>query len=226
MKALALVLAAAQAAAPAAKPPAPAARPAAPAPVKPAAVVGQPVRPAAPPDLSWTDSDALTTTLARVDRRLRSGRPAASGTLVVTERQLNSYVNLELGPKIPAGLTEFRLALLPDGLAARALLDLDQVKGKVPSGAATGFLALLSGTVPVELRGRLVAANGTGRIEVSQASLGGVSLPPALVAQLVASSTKTAARPQGFDLQTPFPLPWRARQIRFEGGRALVDFFQ
>jgi hypothetical protein len=68
--------------------------------------------------------------------------------------------------------------------------------------------------------------NGTGRIEVREASVGGVSLPPALVAQLVAMSTRSATRPQGFDLQTPFPLPWKARQVRFEAGRALVDFFR
>lgn len=222
MNALALVLLAAQAAAPAAGPPT------APAPAKPAVTTapGQPVRPPAPPGLSWVDSDQLATTLARVDRRLRSGRPPADATLVVTERQLNSYVNLALGPKVPAGVSELRLSLVPDGLGASAMLDLDQVKGKVPSGAATGVLALLSGTVPVELRGRLATVNGTGRIEVREASVGGVSLPPALVAQLVAMSTRSATRPQGFDLQAPFPLPWKARQVRFEAGRALVDFFR
>jgi hypothetical protein len=220
--ALALVLLAAQAAAPAAKP-APA-----PAPAKPvvATAPGQPVRPPAPPGLSWADSDQLATTLARVDRRLRSGRPAADGTLVVTERQLNSYVNLALGPKVPAGVSELRLSLVPDGLGASAMLDLDEVKGKVPAGAATGVLALLSGTVPVELRGRLSTVEGTGRIEVREASVGGVTLPPALVAQLVSMSTRSATRPQGFDLQAPFPLPWKARRVRFEAGRALVDFYR
>jgi len=222
VNALALVLLAAQAAAPAGKPaPAPAA-------AKPvvATAPGQPVRPPAPPGLSWADSDQLATTLARVDRRLRAGRPAADGTLVVTERQLNSYVNLALGPKVPAGVSELRLSLVPDGLGASAMLDLDQVKGKVPGGAATGVLALLGGTVPVELRGRLATADGTGRIEVREASVGGVTLPPALVAQLVSMSTRSATRPQGFDLQAPFPLPWRARQVRFEAGRALVDFYR
>jgi len=185
----------------------------------------QPARAPAPADLSWDDSDQLSTTLARIDRRLRGGRPASRQTLVVTERQLNSYVNLALGPKIPAGVSELRVELRPDGLGARALLDLDRIRGKVPDGAASGVLALLSGTVPVELRGRLTAANGTGRIEVREASVGGVGLPTSLVAQLVAMSTRTEQRPQGFDIEAPFPLPWRARQVRFEAGRALVDFF-
>lgn len=220
-----------QAAAPGAqpRPAAPRPAPAAPAPAPPAApahAVGQPVRPPAPAGLSWDDSDQLSTTVARIERRLRSGRPAANQTLVVTERQLNSYVNLALGPKVPAAVSDLRLSLLPGGVGARAMLDLDRVKGKVPSGAVSGMLALLSGTVPVEMRGRLAAANGTGRIEVQEASVGGVGLPPSLVAQLVAMSTRTEKNPQGFDIQAPFDLPWKARQVRFEAGRALVDFFQ
>ena len=226
--ALSVLILAAQAAAPA-KPapvakPAPATAPAAPA--APARAVGQPVRPPAPAGLSWDESDQLSTTVVRIERRLRSGRPAASETLVVTERQLNSYVNLALGSKIPAAVSDLRLSLLPGGLGARAMLDLDRVKDKVPNGAASGMLALLSGTVPVELRGRLAAANGTGRIEVEEASVGGVGLPPSLVAQLVAMSTRSEKRPGGFDIQAPFDLPWKARQVRFEAGRALVDFFK
>jgi hypothetical protein len=228
--ALAVVILVSQAAAPA-KPapvakPAPAAATPASAAAPPARVAAQPVRPPAPDGLSWDESDQLSTTVARIERRLRSGRPAASETLVVTERQLNSFVNLALGPKIPAALSDLRLSLLPGGLAARAMLDLDRVKGKVPNGAASGILALLSGTVPVELRGRLAAANGTGRIEVQEASVGGVGLPASLVAQLVAMSTRTEKQPDGFDIQAPFELPWKARQVRFEAGRALVDFFK
>jgi hypothetical protein len=228
--ALAVVILVSQAAAPA-KPapvakPAPAAATPASAAAPPARVAAQPVRPPAPDGLSWDESDQQSTTVARIERRLRSGRPAASETLVVTERQLNSFVNLALGPKIPAALSDLRLSLLPGGLAARAMLDLDRVKGKVPNGAASGILALLSGTVPVELRGRLAAANGTGRIEVQEASVGGVGLPASLVAQLVAMSTRTEKQPGGFDIQAPFELPWKARQVRFEAGRALVDFFK
>jgi hypothetical protein len=188
--------------------------------------VSTPARRPAPAGLSWDESDRLSTTVSRVERRLRAGRPPSAETLVVTERQLNSYVNLALGPKIPAGVTDLRLQLLPDGLGARALVDLDRVKGKVPSGATGSMLGLLSGTVPVELRGRLATTNGSGRLELHEASVGGIPLPPSLVAQLVSSFTRTAKRPQGFDLQSPFPLPWKARQVRIEAGRALVDFLQ
>jgi len=102
------------------------------------------------------------------------------------------------------------------------MLDLDRVKSKMKGG--TGLLALLSGTVPVELTGRLAAANGTGRMEVEEAIVGGISLPPAMLAQMVSLSTRNEKRPAGIDILAPFELPWTARSVRLETGRALVDF--
>lgn len=184
-----------------------------------------PSRPPAPAGLSWEDSDALAVTLKRIDRRIRSGRPAASGTLVVTERQVNSYVNLALAAKIPPALSDLRISLQKDRLSARASLDLDQVKSKIPASAGAGLVALLSGSVPVELRGRLSSSEGTGRVDVEEALVGGVSLPPSLLAQIVSQSTRSEKRPGGFDILEPFPLPFTARRLRLEAGRALVDFF-
>ena len=183
---------------------------------------GQPVRPPAPAGLSWEDADYVAGTLARIERRLGAGKPASRQPIVVTERQLNSYVRLAV--KLPPALTNLELGLQKDTLLARGSLDLDQVKSSMPQGA--GLLALLSGTVPVELRGRFWGAEGKGRVEVEQATVAGVSLPSSLVAQIVSQSTKTAQRPQGFDILAPFPLPYTARRVRLEPGRALVEFYQ
>jgi len=186
---------------------------------------GNPVRPPAPAGLSWEDSDALARTVARVERRLKSGRPASREAIVVTEKQLNSYVNLALAAKIPPALSGLVFRLDRDRLGATGLLDLDRVKSKIPPGAGAGLLAFLSGSVPVELRGRFSSAEGQGRVEVEEALVGGIGLPPSLVAQIVAQSTRSEKRPQGFDILAPFPLPYTARRLRLEPGRALVDFF-
>ena len=79
------------------------------------------------------------------------------------------------------------------------------MKSKVPQGRGAGLLAFLSGTVPVELRGRFSSADGTGQVEVEEALVAGVSLPPALVAQIVSQSTRSAKRPAG--LRHPVPVP-------------------
>ena len=183
---------------------------------------GQPVRPPAPAGLSWEDADYVAGTIARIERRLGAGKPASRQPIVVTERQLNSYVRL--ATKLPPALTDLELGLQKDTLLARGTLDLDQVKSRMPQGA--GLLALLGGTVPVELRGRLWSAEGTGRVEVEQATVAGISLPASLVAQIVSQSTRNAQRPQGFDILAPFPLPYTARRVRLEPGRALVEFYQ
>jgi hypothetical protein len=186
---------------------------------------GVPLRPPAPAGLSWDDADWLNETVARVERRLGAGKPASRETIVVTERQLNSWVNLSLAAKIPAGVSGFEVGLLKDRLLARGTLDLDRVKSKVPQGVGTGLLTFLTGSVPVELRGRFSSAEGRGHLEVEEALVGGITLPTALVAQIVSQSTRTADRPQGFDILAPFPLPYTARRVRLEPGRALVEFF-
>jgi hypothetical protein len=183
---------------------------------------GDPVRPPAPAGLSWEDADQVAQTVDRVERRLKAGKPASRGTIVLTERQLNSYVNLSLAAKIPPALSSLELGLLKDRLRARGMLDLDRVKSKLPQGA--GLLAFLSGTVPVELLGRFSSADGTGRVDVEEALVAGISLPPSLLAQIVSQSTRSEQRPKGFDIQAPFPLPFGARRVWLEPGRALVDF--
>ena len=187
---------------------------------------GDPVRPQAPAGLSWADADWVAETVARVERRLSAGKPASRQTIVVTERQLNSWVNLSLASKIPEGLSAVELGLQKDRVVARGVLDLDRVKSKVPQGAGAGLLTFLSGAVPVELRGRFSSAEGSGKVEVEEALVAGISLPPALVAQIVSQSTRSAKRPQGFDILSPFALPFTARRVRLEPGRALVDFYQ
>jgi hypothetical protein len=183
---------------------------------------GQPVRPPAPAGLSWEEADWVAATLARIERRLGAGKPASRQPIVVTERQLNSYVRL--AARLPEALTDLELGLQKDRLRARGTLDLDRVKAKMPQGA--GLLAFLSGTVPVELRGRLWSAEGSGRVEVEEATVAGISLPATLLAQIVSQSTKSAKRPEGIDILQPFPLPYSARRVRLEPGRALVEFYQ
>ena len=188
---------------------------------------GGPVRPPAPAGLSWEDADWVAETVARVERRLSAGKPASRQTIVVTRAAAQLLGEPLPGLEDPARASRaLELGLQKDRVVARGMLDLDRVKSKVPQGAGAGLLAFLSGAVPVELRGRFSSADGTGRVEVEEALVAGVSLPPAVVAQIVSQSTRSAKRPQGFDILSPFPLPFTARRVRLEPGRALVDFLQ
>jgi hypothetical protein len=182
-------------------------------------------RPAPPAGLSWEEADTVARTLRRIDRRLRTGRPASEETIVVTERQLNSFVNLTLAEQIPAEVSGLELHLGAGRLGASAVVDLDRLRAKLPEGGPYAMLSMLSGTVPVELLGRVESAEGQIRIDLEEASIGGVGLPPSLLAQIVSFATRNENRPDGIDIAAPVALPWTARRVRVEPGRALFDFY-
>jgi hypothetical protein len=180
---------------------------------------GDPVRPPAPPGLSWEDADSVARTVARVERRLRSGRPASPETIVVTERQINSYVNLALAAKILSALSGLEVDLQKDRLLAWGMLDLDQVKSKIPQGA--GLLGL-----PERPGAR--GAGGASSATRQRPRRGGEApwpiASPGRARPVVSQSTRNPKRP-GVRHPRPVPLPFTARRS-VRARTALVDFFQ
>lgn len=177
------------------------------------------------PGLSWEQADSVVRMLSRVSRRVRSGRPASTGTIVVSQGELNSFVNLTLAEQIPPEVSDLEFQLEQDQLAARAALNLDLLRTKLPDEGPALMLSMLSGTVPVELEGRIESAEGLARIELQKVLIGGINLPPSLLVQIVSMATRNAEQPGGLDIGAPVALPWTARSIRLEAGRALFDFF-
>jgi hypothetical protein len=108
------------------------------------------------------------------------------------------------------------------------VVDIDKVRGQLPSGAnGTSFdpLSLLGGAVPVELRARLRAEEpGFARLEVEEISLASWPMPVSLLGQIVAAATRRPGDPDGFDVQAPFRLPRPVRRVRVEPGQAWLDF--
>jgi hypothetical protein len=175
-------------------------------------------------DLSWDEADSLARKLADAERRMREGKRPAASPVLVTEGELNSYLNLSLGPKMPQGLTDLKVRLDSDRLFASALLDLGQVEGKIKDGGALRLFRMLGGPLPVELKGRMPNQDGFGQIEVDELRLGTFPVPMSLLEQIVTSSTRSADYPQGFDIHSPFRLPYALKRVRLQPGRALLDF--
>lgn len=184
-----------------------------------------PASPAVAPQgraVSWDLAESLLRKLEALERR--GGKPARSQTVVVTEGELNSYLNLSLGPKMPPGVSDVDVALATARVAVKALVDLEQVKGKMPATGTFNPVSYLSGRVPVELKGRFRnGQDGFGSLELEEARLGGLSVPLSLVEQLVVSLTRTGDSPHGFDIHAPFRLPYSVRRLRLQPGRALLD---
>ncbi len=179
------------------------------------------VRPAPRAGLSWTDADTLARKIEEVEGFHRAGKKVPRQTVLVTEGQLNSYLNLTLGMQALKGVTDLDVHFESERLAARALLDLEKLPIK---GSLGVFGGLLGGSVPVELRGRLPNKDGQGTMEVEELRLSGVSMPLTMLAQIVTASTRNSQNPSGFDINAPFKLPYAVKSVRFEPGKAFVEF--
>jgi len=175
------------------------------------------------PDLSWADADDLQAKLDGVAARLREGR--AVPALTVTERELNSYVNLSLAAQLPKGVSDPTIRIANGRLMARAVVDLAPFRAQVKSPGGWNPLSLLPDVVPVDATARLVdVQDGFASLELEEVRLSSIPLPPAVLAQIVAASTKTQSRPEGFDVLAPFRLPYSLRRVRLAPGRANLEF--
>ena len=171
---------------------------------------------------SWPAAESLARKLTSIEARKRE-KTRKPETVVVTEHELNSYLNLKLGADMPTGLSDVQVQMQRERLQATGQVDLDKLD--IKRGASPfSPLALLSGKVPVLLRGRLQSLDGFGSVEWEEVQLATIPVPLSVLERLVASSTRTARNPQGFDIHAPFRFPYSVRRVRIEPGRALLDF--
>jgi hypothetical protein len=175
--------------------------------------------------ITWAAADSLARKLIGIESApARRGKAKVPPSMEVSAEELNSYLNLTLGPKMPPELSDVVLAIESGRLAGTGLVDLDRIKAKVPPQGPWSPLNFLSGRLAVDLKTQLPSHDGMGTFMVEEVRLGGVSLPVSLVQQVVLSATRTRDNPAGFDLSAPFRLPYAVRQVRLEPGKAWLDF--
>lgn len=178
--------------------------------------------PAAPAGPSWALAEQLERKLTSIEARKKQ-KARKPETIVVTEQELNSYLNLKLKEDLPQGVSDVQVRMQRERLEATGQVDLDRLD--VKNGASRfSPLNLLSGKVPVLLRGRLQSLEGFGSVEWEEVQLATIPVPLSVLERLVASSTRTAKNPEGFDIHAPFRFPYSLRRVRIEPGRALLDF--
>jgi hypothetical protein len=172
------------------------------------------------------DADRFQSKLVRIvdygnDPRTRAAS-GAQRTTPLTDTEVNSFLRYHAKSQIPVGIVEPTLNALGDGrVGGAALVDLDAVRTQKQRGWMDP-VGYLSGKLPVTAKGRLVTQNGIGRFELESAEVSGITVPKSVLQELLAYYSRTPEKPAGINMDDPFELPSRIREIRVGKGEAVV----
>jgi hypothetical protein len=141
----------------------------------------------------------------------------------ITEREVNAYLAFDAQGDIPSGVVEPSVTILGNGrLSGRAVVDLDAVRKQQNPTSLLDPMSYLTGHLPVTAAGVLKTSEGVGHFELESATVGGVPLPKFLLQQILTYYSRTPTTPSGINLDDPFALPARIREIHVERGQAII----
>ena len=151
-------------------------------------------------------------------------KPAAQPRrTTVTEGEVNSYIAYEARDQVPTGVVDPYITILGDGrVAGRATVDLDAVRKQKNPTSLLDPMNYLMGRLQVTASGVLRTTNGVGRFEVQSTSVGGVPVPKLILQEIVSYYSRTAQNPAGINIDDPFALPARIREIQVDRGQAII----
>jgi hypothetical protein len=153
---------------------------------------------------------------------MRSAAQAAPRSTQLTDAELNAYLRFHAAEQIPVGIVEPTLHALGDGrVSGNAIVDLDAVRKQKTRGWMDP-MGYLTGRVPLTATGRLMTKDGVGRFELESAEISGVAIPKTVLQELLTYYSRSEAQPAGINMDAPFELPARIREIRVARGTAMI----
>ncbi len=172
--------------------------------------------------LTRQHGDAFAKKVVLVQEHANTGVKKPLST-TFTQVETNSYLKFNAVDLLPTGLTQPEITLHgADRVSAKAIVDLDIVRKKQSSGGWFDPTSYLTGKLLVTAAGRVITADGKGRIELQTAEVSGVPIPKSFLNQMVNFFTRTADNPKGSTVDDVFELPAKIRRIDSEQGRFTV----
>lgn len=172
--------------------------------------------------ISREQGDRLARKIDEINKNA-AAQPVRPKRTPMSESEINSYLAFNISDKIPRGLAQPEIRVVGDGqLAGRVFVDMDEVKRGRGFGGMMDPLSYISGQVPVTARGILQTRNGQGQFQLTAAEINGVPLPKPIVQELVSFFSRTPENPNGFNLDAPFNLPAKIREIAINPGEAVM----
>jgi len=170
------------------------------------------------------DADRFQSKLAKIVQLGNAAaiRAAAPQSTPVSDVEVNSYLRFHAADQIPVGIVEPTLNALGDGrVSGRAVVDLDAVRKQKQRGWLDP-MSYLTGRLPVTAAGRLTTKDGIGQFQLDSAEISGVTVPKAVLQELLTHYSRTPENPAGIDMDAPFELPSRIREIRVGTGTSTI----
>lgn len=171
--------------------------------------------------LSKQDAQRFQSKVAQIEGYATTPRRTGQ-TIQVSDTEVNAYLRYGAGAQVPVGIVDPMLAALGHGrVSGRAIVDLDAVRTQKTRGW-TDPLGYLTGRLPVTASGTLTTSNGVGRFELADAAVSGVPIPKAVLQELLSYYSRTPEKPSGINMDDPFVLPARIREIKVGQGTATI----
>ena len=149
-------------------------------------------------------------------------KAAGQTSTQLTDAEVTAYLRHNAKNQVPVGIVEPTLIALGDGrVGGRAIVDLDAVRSQKQRGWLDP-LAYLTGRLPLTATGVLVTQDGVGRFQLESAEISGVTVPKSVLQELLSHYSRTPQDPDGINMDDPFELPSRIREIRVGKGDAVV----
>ncbi len=172
--------------------------------------------------LSTQDARRFQTKVAQIESYGAVPARRVGQTTLVTDVEVNSYLRFGAGAQIPVGVVNPTINALGNGrVSGSAIVDLDAVRTQKQRGW-TDPLGYLTGRLPVTASGTLTTQNGVGRFQLGSAEISGVPVPKAVLQELLSYYSRTPDTPSGINMDDPFALPSRIREIKVGQGTATI----
>jgi hypothetical protein len=182
-------------------------------------------------NLTKQEADQFSAKLNRIvqhgnAKTIKTAKPVAvqPQTTQISDNELNAYFKYNAGPQIPVGIVEPTINALGEGrVGGRAVVDLDAVRKQKQRGWLDP-LGYMTGRLPITATGRLATKEGVGTFTLESAEISGVTIPKTVLQELLSYYSRSKEDPDGINMDDPFQLPARIREIRV--GRATATIVQ
>jgi hypothetical protein len=174
--------------------------------------------------LSKEDADRFQSKLTKIvafgNETARKSSQARNTPL--SDVEVNSYLKYNATDQVPTGIVDPILNALGGGrVSGRAVVDLDAVRTQKKRGWFDP-LGYLTGRLPVTASGVLTTKDGKGQFELQSAEISGVTVPKSVLQELLSYYSKSPENPEGINMDAPFELPAKIREIRVGTGTSTV----